>query len=355
MSATTEIRPDAGASPMSWGRTLATATGLTALVALILLAFSWPALTADPHGVEVAIAGPEQAVTQVEPMLAEQAGDTFDITTLTDRAAAVEAIEEREIAGAIVLGEEPELLTASANGTANLAVAQLAAPLQQALTAQAEAAGQPAAMLTVTDVVPYSADDPNGSLLASMSLPLVFGGMIGGIGISLTESGTSRRIAGVLLYSTVGSVVLTGILQGWYGALQGNFLVNAGAFALAIAAIAAPIIGFVSLFGRAGIAVGPVVMMLFANPISGAQLPSQFLPGAWGAIGQHFPPGAAATLVRELTYFPDATMTSSWLVLIAWTVGGLLLALVGHSRTRTAARPTAGADEGARELVAAAP
>ncbi|MCB7136173.1 ABC transporter permease [Cellulosimicrobium marinum] len=339
---TTEA-PDA---PTPWLRTIATAVGLTTLIALIVVAFSWPALTAEPQGVGLAVAGPEAAVAQVEPLLTEQAGDVYDLTVVDDREAAVAAVESRDVAGALVLGPEPELLTASANGTVNQVIAQLADPLQAALTSQAQAGepGEtpPAATLTVTDVVPYTAEDPNGALLSSAFFPILFGGMIGGIAISVAISGSLRRIVAVVAYSAVGGLVLTSILQGWFGSIQGDFWTNLAAFTLAIGAIAAPVVGVVALVGRAGIAVGPVVMMLFANPISGAALPPQFLPGAWGAVGQWFPPGASATLVRELSYFPGADTTFPWLVLATWFAGGLLLALVGHSRdARTARREQA--------------
>lgn len=37
--------------------------------------------------------------------------------------------------------------------------------------------------------------------------------------------------------------------------------------------------------------------------------------------------------MRELSYFPAADSSFSWLVLAAWAVGGLLLSVVGHFRT----------------------
>lgn len=332
--------------PTPLPRTLGIATALTAVVALVVLAFSWPAVTAEPKDVPIALVGPDPAVSAVESRLAENSEGVFDTSTLDDRASAVDAIERREIAGAVVLGPEPELLTASANGPLDQPVARLAAPLQAALAEQAgqapgqapEQGGQPVT-LTVTDVVPYSEDDPTGGRLTSAFFPLLLGGMVGGIAIGLAVTGPGRRTVAVLAYSAIGGAVLTGILQTWFGSVQGDFWVNATAFALALGAIAAPIVGFVSLLGRAGIAVGPVVMMLFANPISGAALPAQFLPGAWGAVGQWFPPGASATLVRELSYFPNADTAFPWLTLVAWTAGGLLLALASGLRRTPAQAP----------------
>lgn len=155
--------------------------------------------------------------------------------------------------------------------------------------------------------------------------------MIGGIAISIAVIGALRRVLAVIVYSAVGGVLLPGILDGWFGVLQGDFWVESAVIALA--AIAAPITGVVALIGRAGIAVGPIVMMLFANPISGAAMPREFLPGVWGQIGQWFPPGAAANLPRDVSYFPQADASFSWLVLGAWTVGGLFLSVLGHFRT----------------------
>ena len=121
-------------------------------------------------------------------------------------------------------------------------------------------------------------------------------------------------------------------MQGWFGVLQGDYLVNALAFTLAFLSIGAPIVGFAALVGTPGVALGPVVFLLFANPISSAGAPVEFLPEPWGAIGQWFPPGAAATLIRELSYFPEADKLFPWLVLAGWAAAGVLLGMLGHFR-----------------------
>jgi len=225
----------------------------------------------------------------------------------------------------------------------------VAANLEEGVNAQAAAAAQAAGAPTapphidvvVTDVVPLADTDPRGTGLAAALFPLVLGGMLGGIAISLAVIGAMRRVLAVVVYAAVGGLVLAGILQGWFGALQGDYWLNAAAIGLALAAIAAPITGFVALIGRAGIAVGPIVMLLFANPISAAAIPKEFIAEPWGEVGQWFPPGAAATLVRDLSYFPAADTTFPWLVLGAWAVGGLLLSVVGHFRTAGGAEPNA--------------
>ena len=340
--------PDATTGPTPVGRVLGIALALAAVVAVIVLAFSWPSITSDPKDLPIAIAGPEQAVSAAVDAVDEQAPGVIAFQEADDRAAAVEAIETREAYGAIVLGEEPEVLTSSAS---SLVVAQLlgnvAGQLEEGVNAQAAAAaaaaGAPAAPphldVAVTDVVPLADSDPRGTGLASAIFPLVLGGLLGGIAISLAVIGAMRRVIAVVAYSVVGGLVLTAILQGWFGSLQGDYWLNSAAIALALAAIAAPITGLAALMGRAGIAVGAIVMLLFANPISSVALPKEFLPVPWGEVGQWFPPGASATLIRELSYFPAADTTFPWLVLTAWAVGGILLSMIGHFRTAGGAGP----------------
>jgi len=327
-----------------WGRVVGLAVGVAAVVGVLVLAFSWPAVTAEPKDLPVAVAGPDQAVAALEATLDEAQPGVVDLVPVTDRAAAVAAIEARDVYGAIVLGEAPEVLTASAASSAtNQLLTGAAAQIQAGLAQQAAAGGDPAAAPTVavTDVVPLSADDPRGTGLAAALFPLLLGGIAGGVAISLLLVGALRRVLAVAVYAAVGGVVLVAILQSWFGALQGDWWTNAGAAALALAAVAAPITGFVALLGRAGIAVGAVTMMLVANPISGATMPPEFLPWHWGEVGQWFPPGAGATLLRDLSYFPSADAAPAWLALGLWAAAGVLLSLVGHLRTAGGAEPDA--------------
>jgi hypothetical protein len=328
-------------TPTPWSRVVAIPVALTVAVSVIVLAFLWPALTSEVHDLPLAASGPAPQLAQLLGGIDQNAPGVFDVTTVDDRDAAVDAIEQREVYGAIVLGEQPEVLTSSAaSPVAAQALtgiaAQLEGQLQQAAAAQAAAAGvaPPTVTVAVTDVVPLADTDERGVGLASAVLPLVIGGLLGGILTTLALSGRVRRLVALALYAVFAGAALTGILQGWLGVLQGSYLVNASAIALAVFAIGATVSGLGGLLGRPGLALGAVTLVLFAVPLASAATPVEFLPSPWGAVGQWFPPGASATLLRDLSYFPAANALFPWLVLAGWAVGGALLALAGHALER---------------------
>lgn len=323
-----------------WGRATVMGVMLSAVVCLVVLAFSWPTATLSPKDVPIAISGPAEALAPVEKALDEQGDGAFKLVEVDDRDAAVQEIKTREAYGAIILGQEPEVLTASGAGAATSAImtqlhTQLQAMVQQQAAAAAKAAGlteTPTVEVALTDVVPLVSTDTRGVGLASSALPLVFGGMIGGIGIVFAVSGAWRRVVALFVYGAVGGLAIAGIMQGWFGFLGGNYWAIAGAFGLTLLAMGATIVGFAALFGRAGIAVGPVLFMLIGNPLSGAQFPKEFLASPWGAIGQWLPPGAGNSLLRDASYFPDANPAFPILVLTGWAALGLILVVVGHFR-----------------------
>jgi hypothetical protein len=305
-----------------WAHTARIGVGLAAIVTVIVIAFLWPSFTASAHDLPIVVAGPTAQTTAVEAALTKASPDTFTFTTVNDRAHAVTLIKERKDYGAIVLAAAPEVLTASA---ANPTVAQLLTELAPKLHA------------TTTDVVPLAATDPRGSTVGASSFPMVLGGILGGALIAFVVVGVWRRAIALAIYAVVGSAAITGVLQGWFGGLLGNYFVNAGAIALVLLGIGGTMLGLVALVGRAGIAVGPVLFLLGANPISAAALPVEFLSSPWGAVGQWFPPGGGATLLRDLSYFPQADTAFPWLVLAGWAILGLLLSLMGHFRNTGAA------------------
>ena len=341
-----------------WLHALRAAVLAAAAVCVVLLAFAWPNVTAKVQHLPIAAVGSADQISQIASKAPEGA---LDVRTAASRDDAIAQIQKREIYGAIVLGQTPEILIASAaSPVASQALSQLGSQLQQQIDQQVIAqlkqalqqsgsatppAGtpQPPAQqatttptVTVTDVAPLSSDDPRGTGLAIAGLPLAMGGMIGGILVALFVAGTWRRLGAVLAYGLMGGLGLAGILEGWFHVLQGSFWVNAGAIGLGIAATAALIAGLSALIGRAGIALGAVITMLIGNPLSALTLPKEFLPTPWGDVGQWLVPGASGTLLRNISYFPSADALFPWLVLTGWAVVGAVLFAVGRHRDEPA-------------------
>lgn len=308
------------------------------LVSLVVLAFLWPSKTATPKDLPLAVSGPTQSVETLTAMLEQNAAGTFDLIEATDRDEAVAMIASRETYGAIILTtppQAPEVLTTSAGSAAvSQMLSGLAGQLQAQLTAQVVAAGgDPSlATVTVTDVVPLSADDPSGAGLAAAAFPLTIGGLLGGVIVSLLVTGGIRRISTLAGFSALTGLALALVLHTWFGYLGGGFWLNVLTIGMSILATAAFVAGCSALLGRPGLGIAAVFTVLFANPLSAAGTPWQFLAEPWGAIGQFLTPGAANTLLRSVNYFPDAATAPQWLVLAAWAVAGMMLVTFASSR-----------------------
>lgn len=342
----------------TWSRAVLIGVGAAIAIGVVVLAFLWPTVTATPHNLPVAISGPSAQVSAVKKALDEKASGTFKLTTVDSRADAVSGIKKRTYDGGIILGSAPEVLTASAASAVvtqmmtevqTVIQAQTNAAIQQEVQAKAQAAAAqgatgaqvlqalgaaPTVTVKLTDVVPLTSTDSRGTGMAASAFPLALGGMIGGVLISLLVTGVWRRLTAAVIYAVGAGFAVVSVLQPWFGVLQGDYLANVAAMALSVFATASFIVGMNALIGPAGIAVGAVVTIFVGNPLSSATQPPQFLVGGWGEVGQWFVPGAAGTLLRDLSYFPQASIAFPLLVLAGWSVLGLLLQLFGHFRSR---------------------
>lgn len=348
----------------SWLKVLLTSLQASLIVAVVILAFTWPTKTMEAKNLPVSIAGPEVTVSQFEQSLKDKGIETFELKQASSREEAEQQIKQRETYGAIIFteGAAPEVLTAPAANTAatqmlNGVATQLNAQIQQkALTAKTEAltqavqaggeqgaqaaaqleqmkaqAEQASAMaVKTTAVVPLSDSDTSGSGIAISAFPLVIGGILGGSFSALRVNGTWRRFVTAILYAVIGGALTALILNVWFGLIPGDFATLWAAFGATYLATASFIVGVSALSSPlAGLGLGAVVTMFIGNPISGASMPSVFLPGAWGQIGQMMVPGASSTLLRSIAYFPEAATSGQWLVLGSWIAFGLLTGVIG--------------------------
>ena len=365
-SAAVTAEPVTPAAPerSSWIKVISTSLLASLIVALVILAFTWPTKTMEAKNLPVSIAGPEATVSQFEQSLKDRGIETFELKQASSREEAEQQIRQRETYGAIIFteGAAPEVLTAPAANAAatqmlNGVATQLNAQIQQkALTAKTEALTQAvqaggeqgaqaaaqleqmkaqaeqASAMTVkaTAVVPLSESDSSGTGLTIAAFPLVIGGILGGVLSLNLIKGTWRRFATATLYAVIAGALTALILSTWFGFIPGDFATLWAAFAATYLATASFMIGMGALLvPAAGLGLGVVVTMFIGNPISGASMPSAFLPGAWGQIGQMMVPGASSTLLRSIAYFPEAATSDQWLVLGSWMAVGPLAGVIG--------------------------
>lgn len=245
-------------------------------------------------------------------------------------AAANKALGEAK--AAVAAGRVPTFPSSPSSGASTTPSSKQSAP---AAPEGASSASLPT--VAVVDVVPLSKHDPTGGGLNAAAFPIVLGGMVGGVLVSLLVVGVLRRVLALLVYAIAAGALTALILQTWLQVLQRDWLTNAAALGLAMLATAAVVVGFNGLLGTAGIPIGAVLAVLVGNPLSGAAFPYQFIPHPWGQIGQYFVAGAGANLLRSLSYFPNAATGQQWTVLGAWAVGGFVVAAIGHAASRAIA------------------
>lgn len=326
------------------GRILGLVLGLTAAVALMLLALVLPAAHSGPDHLPIAISGPQAAQRELVGTLEATHPGAFDIVNTGGADQVTTAIKDRSVVGGIALSQSGVTVqTASAAG----------APYVTLLHSIGTAMSDKGLKVTYVDVVPYPSGDPSGSGLTALGLPLVFGGMASAVSLStLLKRRWWLRVVASVVFSVLAGLATTAILQFWIGTLEGTYWEAALTMILGIAAISLTVLGLESLVGYPGLAVGALVMLFVANPLSGIATGSQWLPHPWGTIGQWLPIGATGNAMRGVGFFDGAGARGSLLVLLGWIVFGVALTTIAHIR-HARARAHHTASNSAPELVAA--
>ena len=275
----------------------AVVVGAVLVQALLVLAFVLPGHDPKPHHVPVAVVG------QAPPD-----NEAFDFVPVADAQAAQQAIDDREVYGAI---DGDELLIASA---ASPAVAQL-------LTAAFDQA-------TPRETKPLDPDDPRGATFNLMLLPLVVVGLP--VALLLARFPRGKAVAAAGAFAVLAGLTVTALVAGWLGAIPGNYLALSAIAALLVAAVVLPAVGLVKHLGPPGLALTALVIFFVGNPASGASSAPELLPGFWRAVGPLLPPGAGVTGLRNVAYFDGAALATPLIVLAAFAAAGLALALTAR-------------------------
>lgn len=313
------------------GRAIAMIILVVAIQALMVTAYAWSNANPAPRHVPVAITGAPAGVAALTARLDATHPGALDLIPAPDERAALADITGRLASGAIVVpggGVPPRVLTASASSPA----------VAQTLT---QLAGQlHGARPQVTDVLPTSAADPQGSALAICVLVLAISSVIGAVALAQSIDAIALRVAALVAFAAAGGAAVTAITHTWLGIVPGNYGVVTAVFGLTVLAIAASVAGLGAVAFRiggrrrmpAGLLLGSAIFMLLANPFAGVGDAPENVPGAWGAVGQWLPTGAGGTLLRAVSYFAGSRSGGCWAVLSIWAAIGLALTVMSGVR-----------------------
>lgn len=301
------------------------------IIASLLFLFTWPAATAEPRGLPIGVVGTAAIADQVVDQLESSEPEAFEITVYESVDDAKAAVESREIYGALVLGQQVEVLIAS---SANPAIAQLLTTMGDSILSGSLAKhGMMLPELTVTDLAPLPEDDARGMVLGSSSLPIVIGGISLGALVALRLRGFWTQLSAVGSASLISGTTLAWALGEVLGVLTGDFIMNSLVLAATIGAFGTALVGAYRLVGIPGFGLVAATFFLLGNPLSGVSIPVEFYPSFWGQLGQMMPLGAGFDLLKSVNFFEAADTSGSWWVLGIWIMAGLILWVLRGSRS----------------------
>jgi len=283
-----------------------------------------------PHDLSVGFVGPAAAQQQVLAGAEAHSPGVFSFSTYASEDEARAAILDREIAGALVLGlGKASVLVASAGGQ------PAATMISAAFTAMVTASGQPGLSATVEDVQPLPASDSRGLV----EFFLVMGVSISAFVFALLLRPQRSRLP---LLGKIGLLLAFAIVAGLVASLAVSIVVGfnttywsvAGVCALLALAVAAGSDAFMALFGRPGVGVAGLVLLLLGNASSGSVVGSAFLSQPFRWLSPGLPGGPALDSVRSVLYF-DGAGAAWWLGTLAiWAAVSLVVVGCAHVCTR---------------------
>ncbi|MCJ1679716.1 DUF3533 domain-containing protein [Streptomyces sp. APSN-46.1] len=308
-----------------------------------------------PSEIPLAVTSPAEPVTaRSVKQLGALPGEPLAPRAVTDEAAALARIRNRDVDGALIIdpaGRTDRLLVASGGG------ASLSQALEAVVTRAEAAQGR---TLRVTDVAPTAARDAR----ALSSFYLVVGWCVGGylcaailaISAGARPANSARaviRLGALLAYAIVAGLLGTVIAGPVLGALPGGITALWGLGTLVVFAVGAITLAFQGLAGVVGIGLAILLVVVLGNPSAGGAYPYPLLPPFWRAIGPALPPGAGTYAARSIAYFKGNDAAGAMLVLAAWAVLGAAVTVACAAVHRGKAGPPVGSGLPDADAVAA--
>ncbi|MGW1541942.1 hypothetical protein ACWCPM_17210 [Streptomyces sp. NPDC002309] len=269
----------------------------------------------QPHRIPVAVVG-GQLSSQIQQAL----GDSVDVRTEPNAAAADRALKHRDVAGVLVpqTAGDLSLEVAGANGPSTTGA------VKSLISAYAHGAGR---TVSVKDVVPLTHYDSRGFA----AFYVAFGVTLSGFALAQSILGLSQllrlrhRFTVMAGFAALAGVVAATLAGPVLGAVPAPFPLLAATLALlaAAAAFTTKLLG--TYFGPVGIPMATLLLLTIGNATSGATIGEDLLPGAAHLASAVLPPGAAVRAITNLSYFDGAHTLTPLACLAAWAVCSALL------------------------------
>jgi hypothetical protein len=293
-------------------------------------AFAHPA----PHELPVAVVGRGASVEQLVDGIRHQAGDTLEVTTVADAEQARARLLDREIVGAYVPGDRPELLVAKAASPSD-------AQVSQELFVQVAALQD--ASLTVTDVTHLATGDPTGQGLFFFLAALSIGAYasVAAIGAAGGALRMRTRLAVTLVTSVVMTTIATVLAGPVFDVVTSHMAAIWGVGLLYSAGILTIGLGLHTFLKRwTTIAMMTLFVMLNFTSSGGVYAPD-LQNGLFSTLHQVWNGAGFVEAIRGIAYLGGNDVARRVLTLTAWLVLGLLVvalaAVTEHRRHATTA------------------
>lgn len=336
----------------TWKYILTLTIGLTAVLGIMMTAFSLPAVNSGINKVPIGIVATNDEVYQKLAKPLKEKG--FKVTEYTSAKQVKQSINQREIYGALSVDAAGNLTVYEATA-ASAAVAQTLTQLGNSIVSQQKVVGtkqinqlivqttdvntikalnQKATQLNaktakIIEIKAFPKKDPKGTGLAAGALPIALGGWIGAVAIANMVKGKKEKFWAVISFAIIGGLGLVGVIQYGIGTFDGNYFLTSLGAMLGIAATGFFVLGILEVIGTPGLAIAAILLILLGNPLSGLSSAPEMLPAGWGAFGQLLPPGATGTLLRNITFFDGNAIAQPLTVLIIYVLVGMLLFKIG--------------------------
>ncbi len=278
----------------------------------------------EPRHMDVALINTSNSVKDQVNDLDRDSVNKFDVSRVDNVDDAQTQLREHDIRAAYN-PKTGDLYYAGANG----------ARVTQAVTELfTQVAADDDVKLSTHDVVATTDDDKSGSTIMFLGLGALLGGFMTGMMLGLIPAPTKLRVAlGIAIPAIVSTVE---VIYGWatFGVFDGNAVGPwCIMFLLSISCLTFTMGGML-LAGPVWMPVAMVACSLLGMSTSGIMAPLDLINPFYGGVHPWLFSSQGFSALRDSVYFKDAGFAQPVLVMLAWAIGGIALAIIGTLRQK---------------------